>query len=96
MKQISASRPAQNPQQFTRVTSNPLLISAQKQMLQVEEIKKAKETVREKRFDEEPEWQGELSTWKDRRRKQSEDALMRVAEINALSSDNDEERLRKM
>ena len=45
MKTINASRPAANPQQFTRVTSNPLLLSAQQQMLKVEEIKKAKEIV---------------------------------------------------
>ncbi len=46
MKTINASKPAANPQQFTRVSSNPLLISAQKQMLKVEEIKKAKEQVK--------------------------------------------------
>ena len=45
MKTINASKPAANPQQFTRVTSNPLLLSAQQQMLKVEEIKKAKEIV---------------------------------------------------
>jgi len=43
MKTINASKPVVNPQQFTRVSSNPLLVSAQKQMLQVEEIRKAKE-----------------------------------------------------
>lgn len=35
LKTISASKPAADPTQFTRVPSNPLLISAQKQLLQV-------------------------------------------------------------
>ena len=35
MKTISASKPAADPKQFTRVPSNPLLISAQKQLMQV-------------------------------------------------------------
>ena len=50
--------------------------------LQVEETKKAKEVV--KRGDDEPDWASELSSWKDRRRKQSEEALQRVAEVKAL------------
>lgn len=33
---------------------------------------------------DEPDWQSELSSWKTRRRKQSEETLMRVAEIKAL------------
>ena len=33
MKQIAASKPAADPKQFTRVPSNPLLVSAQKQMV---------------------------------------------------------------
>jgi len=33
MKTISASKPAADPSQFTRVNSNPLLISAQKQLM---------------------------------------------------------------
>ncbi len=49
MKTIQANKPVANPQQFTKVNSNPLLISAQKQMLKVEEIKKAKEIVQVKR-----------------------------------------------
>ena len=96
MKTINASKPAANPQQFTKLPSNPLLISAQKQMLQVEEIKKmkAKELVSRKTGDEEPEWASELSSWKNRRRKQSEETLMRVAEIKALE-DGDEAAQRK-
>lgn len=35
MKTISASKPAADPTQFTRVPSNPLLISAQQQLLKV-------------------------------------------------------------
>ena len=35
MKTISASKPAADPSQFTRVNSNPLLISAQKQLMKV-------------------------------------------------------------
>lgn len=35
MKTISASKPAADPKQFTRIPSNPLLISAQKQLLLV-------------------------------------------------------------
>ena len=35
MKTISASKPAADPKQFTRIPSNPLLISAQKQLMQV-------------------------------------------------------------
>ena len=31
-----------------------------------------------------------LSSWKDRRRKQSEEALMRVAEVKALESEGDD------
>lgn len=31
-----------------------------------------------------------LSSWKDRRRKQSEEALQRVAEVKALESDGDD------
>ena len=53
MKTINASKPAANPQQFTKVPSNPLLISAQKQMLQAEEIKKAKELAAKKRSQDE-------------------------------------------
>ena len=35
MKTIAASKPAADPTQFTRIPSNPLLISAQKQLLKV-------------------------------------------------------------
>ncbi len=97
MKTINASKPAANPQQFTKVPSNPLLISAQKQMLQAEEIRKAKEAAAKKKQMEEessnsasasgadqPDWQNELSSWKSRRRKQSEETLMRVAEIKVM------------
>ena len=57
--------------------------------LQVEEIKKAKEQAFQARGggprgDDEPEWASNLSSWKTRRRKQSEEALMRVAEVKAL------------
>ena len=56
MKTIAASKPAADPTQFTRVTSNPLLISAQKQLMKVEEVKKKKEII-PKRGDDEPDWQ---------------------------------------
>ena len=56
MKTISASKPAADPTQFTRIPSNPLLISAQKQLMKVEEVKKKKEVVH-KRGDDEPDWQ---------------------------------------
>jgi len=80
---IMASKPAANPGQFTRVNSNPLLISAQKQMLLVEEVKKKKKEV--KVGEDTPDWQSNLDGWKMKRRKQSEDAIVRVAEIKRVS-----------
>jgi len=93
-KTITASRPAANPNQFTKIPSNPLLISAQKQIMQAEEIRKRKESEKMvRKGDDEPDWQNELSTWKTRRRKQSEDAFQRVAEVKALEdSDSGEPR----
>jgi len=79
---ILASKPAANPAQFTRINSNPLLISAQKQMLLVEEVKKKKKEV--KVGDDVPDWQSNLDGWKLRRRKQSEDAIVRVSEIKRI------------
>merc|ERR1719219_2663521 len=79
---ILASKPAANPSQFTRVNSNPLLISAQKQMLLVEEVKKKKKEI--KAGDDIPDWQSNLDGWKLRRRKQSEDAIVRVSEIKRI------------
>eukprot|EP00092_Neocalanus_flemingeri_P001691 GFUD01001804.1.p1 GENE.GFUD01001804.1~~GFUD01001804.1.p1 ORF type:complete len:876 (+),score=235.22 GFUD01001804.1:615-3242(+) len=79
---ILASKPAANPAQFTRINSNPLLISAQKQMLLVEEVKKKKKEV--KVGDDVPDWQSNLDGWKMRRRKQSEDAIVRVSEIKRI------------
>merc|ERR1719385_582165 len=35
-------------------------------------------------FGGDSDWQGNLSSWKNRRRKQSEEALQRVAEVKAL------------
>merc|ERR1711934_1100934 len=94
MKTISASKPAADPSQFTRVNSNPLLISAQKQLMKVEEVKKKaqaqKEVIRKVGGDDQPDWQDNLSSWKDRRRKQSEEALMRVAEVKALDDQGDD------
>ena len=55
---ITASRPAANPCQFTKIPSNPLLISAQKQLMQAEEIRKRKESEKMvRRGDDEPDWQ---------------------------------------
>ena len=56
---IIASKPASNPGQFTRINSNPLLISAQKQLLQVEEAKKKKKEQERKQIvgDDTPDWQ---------------------------------------
>lgn len=88
MKTIAASKPAADPKQFTRIPSNPLLISAQKQLMQVEEVKKKKEVIH-KRGDDEPDWQNHLSSWKDRRRKQSEETLQRVAEVKAFETEED-------
>ncbi|XP_040563922.1 uncharacterized protein [Lepeophtheirus salmonis] len=85
MKTITASKPAANPGQFTKIPSNPLLLSAQSQMMKVEQVKKTKEVVR--KTEEEPDWQSNLNVWKDRRRKQSEDALLRVAEIKKVDDD---------
>jgi len=79
---ILASKPAANPAQFTRINSNPLLISAQKQMLLVEEVKKKKKEV--KVGDDVPDWQSNLDGWKLRRRKQSEEAIGRVSEIKRI------------
>ena len=55
-----ASKPAANPGQFTRINSNPLLISAQKQMHLVEEAKKKKKEEQRKQIsvgDDTPDWQ---------------------------------------
>lgn len=46
--------------------------------------------------DDEPEWASNLSSWKNRRRKQSEEALMRVAEIRGVDEGADEDKMRKM
>ena len=56
---IMASKPAANPGQFTRINSNPLLISAQKQLLQVEEARKKKKEQERKQIigDDTPDWQ---------------------------------------
>ena len=56
---ILASKPAANPGQFTRINSNPLLISAQKQMLLVDEAKKKKKEQERKQIvgDDTPDWQ---------------------------------------
>ena len=43
-KPITASRPAADPGKFTKVPSNPLLISAQRQIMQAEEIRRRKES----------------------------------------------------
>jgi hypothetical protein len=67
-------------------------------MLLAEEVKKAKELARKtsKTGDDEPEWATNLSSWKDRRRKQSEETLMRVAEIKTVAGGNGEAAARKM
>jgi len=83
---ILASKPAANPAQFTRINSNPLLISAQKQMLLVEEVKKKKKEI--KVGDDVPDWQSNLDGWKMRRRKQSEEAIVRVSEIKRIGDQN--------
>ena len=56
---IMASKPAANPGQFTRINSNPLLISAQKQLLQVDEARKKKKEQERKQIigDDTPDWQ---------------------------------------
>ena len=41
-------------------------------------------------------WQSNLSSWKNRRRKQSEEALMRVAEIKALEEGGVDPNKKKM
>ncbi len=46
--------------------------------------------------EDEPDWQSELSSWKSRRRKQSEETLMRVAEINLLEEGETDPNKRKM
>merc|ERR1719264_2128261 len=77
-----------NAGQFTRINSNPLLISAQKQMLLVEEVKKKKKEV--KVGEDTPDWQSNLDGWKLRRRKQSEDAIVRVSEIKRVADQEQE------
>lgn len=79
---ILASKPAANPGQFTKVNSNPLLISAQKQMLLVKEVKKKKTEI--KIGDDTPDWQSNLDGWKQRRRKQSEEAIGRISEMKRI------------
>lgn len=80
---ILAGKPATNAGQFTRINSNPLLISAQKQMLKVEDAKKKKVEV--KVGEDIPDWQSNLDGWKLKRRKQSEDAIVRVSEMKRVS-----------
>ena len=74
------------------------MISAQKQIMQAEEIRKKKEQRVQvvKRGDDEPDWQSNLSSWKNRRRKQSEEALQRVAEVKALEDSENTGEPRKM
>ena len=48
------------------------------------------------RKDDEPDWQSNLSSWKNMRRKQSEETLMRVAEINLLDDEETDPNKRKM
>ena len=111
-KTITASRPAADPGKFTKVPSNPLLISAQKQIMQAEEIRRRKESARETAEraaaaaaaaadgpagqKEDFDWQSNLSSWKNRRRKQSEEALQRVAEVKALEDAENSGEPRKM
>jgi len=85
---ILAGKPASNAGQFTRINSNPLLISAQKQMLLVEEVKKKKKEV--KVGEDTPDWQSNLDGWKLRRRKQSEEAIVRVSEIKRVADQEQE------
>lgn len=79
---ILSSRPAANPGQFTKVNSNPLLISAQKQMHLVEEVKKKKIEI--KIGEDTPDWQSNLDGWKQRRRKQSEETVGRLSEMKKI------------
>jgi len=79
---ILASKPAANPAQFTKVNSNPLLISAQKQMHLVKEVKKKKSEI--KVGDDSPDWQSNLDGWKQRRRKQSEETIGRLSEMKKI------------
>ena len=68
-------------------------------MLLAEEVKRQKEMARRNSRpggDEEPEWQSNLSSWKSRRRKQSEETLMRVAEIKTVDGAEDDASRRKM
>jgi len=85
---IPCGKPASNAGQFTRINSNPLLISAQKQMLLVEEVKKKKKEV--KVGEDTPDWQSNLDGWKLRRRKQSEEAIVRVSEIKRVADQEQE------
>lgn len=65
--------------------------------MQAEEIKKKKETTKMvRKGDDEPDWQSNLSSWKNRRRKQSEEALQRVAEVKALEDSEQTGEPRKM
>jgi len=94
---ILASKPAANPAQFTRINSNPLLISAQKQLMLVEEAKKKKKEQERKQIvgDDTPDWQSNLDGWKLRRRKQSEDAIERLTEMKRFGDDTGENGNRK-
>ena len=47
-------------------------------------------------FGGDSDWQGNLSSWKNRRRKQSEEALQRVAEVKALEDVENSGEPRKM
>ena len=78
--------------------------------MQAEEIRRRKESAREKAeraaaaaaaaADGPPkddfDWQSNLSSWKNRRRKQSEEALQRVAEVKALEDAENSGEPRKM
>ena len=80
--------------------------------MQAEEIRRRKESARETAEraaaaaaaaadgpagqKEDFDWQSNLSSWKNRRRKQSEEALQRVAEVKALEDAENSGEPRKM
>ncbi|XP_022255173.1 uncharacterized protein LOC106470826 [Limulus polyphemus] len=78
-----ASTPAINPLQFVKVKPCSLSQKAQEQIQLAKETKIAKEKVK----DEEEEWQGNLDSWRSRRKKVSEKVIKRVEEIRQIELD---------
>ncbi|XP_071054643.1 LIM domain only protein 7 isoform X2 [Onthophagus taurus] len=70
-------KPAANPMQFVKVAPCPLIQKAQDQVKKFEETKIARQEVREEAED----WQLNLDSWRNNRRKRQEHIIERVVEV---------------